>query len=277
MKRVLVIFLALAFSCSIAQAQENPYALETKVIQNQQQLKLLQQQQAQLYLKIESLLVKYGEIKGELDDIRHRLDSIQNQINQILLRGASVPAPPPKTNATTEIPPKQPVSPTPTLAQPGNAPAKAVSGTPAPEKQVAITNPPQPTVTKPKNPVVPADKLEFERAFKLFKEGKYDRAIAAFKEFKNKYKYSKYVPDAIFYLAESYYNKGEYDKAIINYDYLVNSYQKSSKVPMATYKEGLSFIKMGDKIDGNYLLQKVIKQYPGTKAAQLAKQYLKKG
>jgi len=277
MKKVLAVLLVFVFSCSIAYSQENPYALETKVIQNQQQLKLLQQQQAQLYLKIESLLVKYGEIKGELDDIRHRLDSIQNQINQILLRGASVPVHP-KTNPATEIPPRQPVNPTPSFTQTGNnTQTKTASAIPAPPRHVAPVNPPQPTVTKPKKPEIPVDKVEFDRALKLYKEGKYDRAIAAFKEFKNKYKNSKYVPDAIFYLAESYYNKGEYDKAIINYDYLVNSYQKSDKVPMATYKEGLSFIKMGDKIDGNYLLQKVMKQYPGSKAAQLAKQYLKKG
>ncbi len=276
MKRLLVVFLTLVFYCSIAYAQENPYALETKVIQNQQQLKLLQQQQAQLYLKIESLLVKYGEIKGEIDDIRHRLDSIQNQINQILLRSASVPAPPPKTNPA-EATPKQPVSPTPTLTPPAKTQGMAIPTAPTLKKQVATTNPPKLEITKPKKPAIPIDKVEFDKALKLFREGKYDRAIAAFKEFKNKYKNSKYIPDAIFYLAESYYNKGEYDKAIINYDYLVNSYQKSNKVPMATYKEGLSFIKMGDKIDGNYLLQKVIKQYPGTKAAQLAKQYLKKG
>ncbi len=277
MRRFLIALLFATFSCSIAYAQENPYALETKVIQNQQQLKLLQQQQAQLYLKIEDLLVKYGEIKGELNDIRHRLDSIQNQINQILLRNTSVPTPLSKTNAAANANPGQVANQNPALSTPPATKNKAIPNIPAPQKQVAITKPPQTTTAKPRKPAVPVDKLEFDKAYKLFKEGKYDRAIAAFKEFKRKFKYSKYVPDAIFYIAESYYNKGEYDKAIINYDYLVNSYQKSDKVPMATYKEGLSFIKMGDKIDGNYLLQKVIKQYPGTKAAQLAKQYLKKG
>ncbi len=262
----LVFFIIL---CIVARAQENPYALETKVIQNQQQLKLLQQQQAQLYLKIDDLLVKYGEIKGELDDIRHRLDAIQNQINEILLRNASVPQPmPPNTPGSKPLlPAKQPT------IQAGN---QAVSNkntvqTPQTQTQVTTTQP-----TKPKPPI-PEDKVAFDKALNLFKAKKYDDAILAFKEFKNKYKTSKFIPDAIFYLAESYYAKGEYDKAIINYDYLVNTYQKSDKVPMATYKEGLAFIKMGDKIDGNYLLQKVLRQYPNSEAAKLARKYLRKG
>ena len=261
---VLLVFLGV-----VSMAQENPYALETKVIQNQQQLKLLQQQQAQLYLKVDDLLVKYGEIKGELDDIRHRLDAIQNQINEILLRNASIPKP---------IVPNNPISKPPiTKSQPN----LQVGNQTVSNKKVSQPQPPQGSVTvaqpkKPKPPV-PEDEVAFNKALSLFKAKKYDDAILAFKEFKNKYKTSKFVPDSIFYLAESYYAKGQYDKAIINYDYLVNTYQKSDKVPMATYKEGLAFIKMGDKIDGKYLLQKVLRQYPNSEAAKLARKYLKKG
>ncbi len=263
----LLFVLFLGFFSVVSVAQENPYALETKVIQNQQQLKLLQQQQAQLYLKIEDLLVKYGEIKGELDDIRHRLDAIQNQINEILLRNASVPPP---------VPPSNPNSKPPVVAKQPNV---KIGNQTAPNKAVTETSPTQITTTQPKKPKppVPEDEVAFDKALDLFKAKKYDDAILAFKEFKNKYKTSKFIPDSIFYLAESYYAKGEYDKAIINYDYLVNTYQKSDKVPMATYKEGLAFIKMGDKIDGNYLLQKVLKQYPKSEAAKLARKYLKKG
>ncbi len=269
MKKIVSVVIVLLFLVMNSYAQENPYALETKVIQNQQQLKLLQQQQAQLYLKIDSLLVRYGEIKGEIDDIKHRLDSIQNQINQLLLRNASVPSPPSSAEKLQK-----------TQSIVSNVNRKSVQGKPVVKQpvtpatpQVSSTSMPQ----KPPKPSIPEDQKAFDKALKLFKDGNYDAAIVAFKEFKDKYKSSKFIPDSIFYIAESYYNKGEYDKAIINYDYLVNTYQKSDKVPMATFKESLSFIKMGDRIDGDYLLQKVIKQYPKTKAAQLARNYLKKG
>jgi len=266
MKKIVSVVIVLLFLAMNSYAQENPYALETKVIQNQQQLKLLQQQQAQLYLKIDSLLVKYGEIKGEIDDIRHRLDSIQNQINQLLLRNASVPPPP---SSTEKLQKTQPTV--------SNVSKKSVQGKPVVKQPMTPVTPQVASTSMPPKPSIPEDQKAFDKALKLFKNRNYDAAIVAFKEFKDKYKSSKLIPDSIFYIAESYYNKGEYDKAIINYDYLVNTYQKSDKVPMATFKEGLSFIKMGDRIDGDYLLQKVIRQYPKTKAAQLARNYLKKG
>ncbi len=240
-------------------AQENPYALQTQVIQNQQQLKLLQQQQAQLYLKIDSLLIKYGEIKGELDSLNHRLDIIQQQINQLLqqqklqpIAKPSQPAPQIEANpATTNVTPKV-------------------------EKQI----PNQESTSKviqqhPKAQPVPADKKAFDAALNLYKQKKYAQAIEAFKKFMNQYKNSPLKADAVFYTAECYYNKGEYDKAIINYDYFSNTYPKSPKVAEAILKEGISFIKMGDKVDGNYLLQKVIKKYPNTKEAEKAKKILK--
>ncbi len=250
-----------------AYAQENPYALETKVIQNQQQIKLLQQQEAQLYLKIDSLLVKYGEIKGELDDIQHRLDSIQNQINQLLLRNTSVNPPPAST-----LPNKSPNSKNSNQLKPSNNPGQQVVSPPSPLNNTIYKGGNEVKAT----PAISEDQEAFNEALNLFKAKKYDDAILAFKKFKDKFKTSKFVPDAIFYIAESYYAKGQYDKAIINYDYLVNTYQKCDKVPMATFKEGLAFIDMGDKIDGNYLLQKVIKQYPNSRASRLAKEYLKK-
>ncbi len=268
MKKIIFTFIALVIAFPVF-AQENPYAIETKVIQNQQQLKLLQQQQAQLYLKLEDLLVKYGEIKGELNDIRHRLDAIQSQINEILLRNTAV------SKRQQPVQPKAPgqITSETIPSPPQNKPQLTMKPAKPAQPSVAAKNIPAPK--PPPKPVIPEDKRNFDKALELYKNKKYDSAIAAFKSFKEKYKRSKLVPDAIFYLAESYFAKGQYDKAIINYDYLVNTYPKSSKVPDATLKEGLAFIKMGDKIDGEYLLRKVINQYPDTKAAEIARKYLK--
>ncbi len=273
MKKFLTLVLLLSVvSCLYysAYAQENPYALETKVIQNQQQIKILQQQEAQLYLKIDNLLVKYGEIKGELDDIQHRLDSIQNQINQLLLRNTTVNSSLPASQAVAPKSPNKNPSPKngtqPIL--PNNSKINTTGN--------SLGNNSKAVVSKNQSASVSEDQKAFDGALKLFKSKKYDEAIPAFKKFKDDFKDSKLIPDAIFYIAESYYEKGQYDKAIINYDYLVNTYQKCDKVPMATFEEGLAFIKMGDEIDGNYLLQKVIKQYPNSQAAKLAKEYLKK-
>ncbi|AEA33952.1 tol-pal system protein YbgF [Hippea maritima] len=260
MKRIFaVVFICILVWGSSALGQgENPYSIEVKVIKNEQAIKLLQQQQAQLYLKMENLLVKYGEIKGQLDSVLHQLQTIQDEINKLLLK---------ENSQTTEIPPAQPQKPE-AAAKTGQTSAISQSQS----TQVKTTT------TPPKmQPRVAEDEAAFDKALALFKKKDYGSAIEAFKAFKKDFKDSKLMPDAVFYLAESYFAKGEYDRAIINYDYLINTYPKSSKIAKATLKEGLAFIKMGDKVDGNYLLQKVIKQFPNSLEAKEAKKILKKG
>lgn len=238
---------------------ENPYSLEVRVIKNEQAIKLLQQQQAQLYLKMENLLVKYGEIKGQLDTVVHQLQTLQNQINQLMLKQSS------QQQIALPKPPTEPAKPSVPEAE-----------QPKPPVQKDVSTQSQAEQGKPKVQLK-EDEVAFKGALDLFKKKKYDAAIDAFKAFKNKYKQSKWIDDAVFYLAECYFNKGQYDRAIINYDYLVNTYPKSDKVAAATLKEGIAFIRMGDKVDGNYLLQKVIKQFPNTPEAKEAKKILKKG
>jgi TolA-binding protein len=65
-------------------------------------------------------------------------------------------------------------------------------------------------------------------------------------------------------------------KLTMGYDEVINNYPKSPKIPDAYYKEGLSFIKLGDDIDGRFLLKKLIKLYPDSIQAKEAQKILEK-
>ncbi len=282
------LFFVMLLSAGVSNAQENPYAIETKVIKNEQAIQNLRQQQANLYLKMEDLLVKYGELLGKIQDMSHRLDAIEARINSLASRPINSQQP----NAINTA-----------------IHSTAQTGTGNPNKAQKLPNMTKPTTTatnqmqnkntKPTNtasnnkpvaktqiasnikktqqkPTVPQDYQAYIAAKKLYDKKRYRLAINAFANFKREYKNSKYLPDAIFYLAQSHFNIGEYDKAIISYDYLINTYPKSNKVPEALLREGISFIKLGDSIDGKYLLKKTINSYPNSKEAKVAKQYLNK-
>ena len=262
MKKLLLFFLVgVAILCTNAYAQENPYAITTKVIKNEQTIKLLQKQQADLYLKLEDLLVKYGEIKGQLDDLKHRIDLLNNQLNQLLLKKPLTTNQPSVEIPENQTPPSMPLPP--------NKPA--VNKQPAANLKPTL---PKPQLQPQQKQQLKPDKVAFYNALKLFKQKQYDKAIEAFKSFQQKFKDSKLIGDAYFYLGECYFAKKQYDRAIINYDYLVNTYPHNKWVKTALFKEGVSFIKMGDKIDGRYLLKKVIQQYPSSTEAQKAKKIL---
>jgi TolA-binding protein len=56
---------------------------------------------------------------------------------------------------------------------------------------------------------------------------------------------------------------------------VVKKFKDSDKVPDALYKQGLSFMKMGDNETGTLILQQLIKEHPKTDAAKKAKKALK--
>ncbi len=269
----LIASLLFIFVIGIANAQENPYALETKVIKNDQAIQNLRQQQANLYLKIEDLLVKYGELKGQLEAISHKLDYMESKIDNLYHNpDKSTALTPPSLNSNS----KSNTQGIYTANQQHNATAENGTIIKKPSTNI-VTNKNPKTMTSPVvTSRVSNDKNDYLIAKKMYDSKNYDKAIKFFENFKEKYKNSEFMPNAIFYIAQSHFKKGEYDKAIINYDYLINTYPKSNKVAAALLKEGISFIKLGDNIDGKYLLKKTIEKYPNSNESKAAKQVLSK-
>jgi len=70
---------------------------------------------------------------------------------------------------------------------------------------------------------------------------------------------------------------GKYEDAILRYDLVVKKFTSSEKVPECLLKQGMSFIKMGDKETGELILQQLITGYANTEAAARAKKLIKDG
>ncbi|HEX12976.1 MAG: tol-pal system protein YbgF [Desulfurella sp.] len=245
MKKALIALIILVSLVSSAFAQENPYSsLLDQISKNSADIKTLQSNQANLYLKIEDLLVKYGELKGRIDDLARKIESIQAN-----------------SGASPEI--KEQLN---KLQAEVNALKQQISAQPMQTSQTSATQ----------SPTISPEDAEFKKAKELFDAKEYNQAIKAFTNFQKTYKNSKYNDQVLYYIADSYYNLKIYDKAIINFDQIVNTYPKSKFASMAMLKEGLSFINLGDKIDGRFLLEKVIKTYPNSPEAKQAKVYLEK-
>ncbi|MGB9755280.1 MAG: tol-pal system protein YbgF [Desulfurella sp.] len=245
MKKVLVALVIVLSLSGSAFAQENPYSSQLdQISKNSQDIKTLQSNQASLYLKIEDLLVKYGELKGRIDDLARKIESIQTN-----------------SGVSPEI--KEQLN---KLQAEVNALKQQTSPQASQSSQESIA----------KSAVVSPEESDFKKAKALFDAREYNQAIKAFTAFQATYKNSKLNDQALYYIADSYYNLKIYDKAIINFDQIVNTYPKSQLVKQAMLKEGLSFINLGDKIDGRFLLEKVIKLYPNSPEAKQAKVYLDK-
>jgi len=124
----------------------------------------------------------------------------------------------------------------------------------------------------------PAETVDKEKiysdAYGAFKNGEYGTARVKFQEFLKAFPDSEYSDNAQFWVGECYYFEGKYEKAILEYEKVIKNYSKGNKVPNALLKQAFSFLKLGDQASTKLLLQRVIKDYPGTTPARIARQRL---
>ncbi len=111
----------------------------------------------------------------------------------------------------------------------------------------------------------------YSSAYNTFKEGNYSKARTEFQNFLAAYPKSEYSDNAQFWIGECYFFEKKYEQAILEYEKVVKNYPGGSRVAYALLKQGLSFLNLGDKTSSKLLLQQVIKDYPNTNQARIAR------
>lgn len=143
------------------------------------------------------------------------------------------------------------------------------------DPNVDADKPSQPAEPVSKNGVlepVKTDKASlYAEAFALFKEGKYEKAREAFGSFLKQYPASEFSDNVQFWIGECYYFEKKYEKAIVEYDKVIKNFPGGNKTSYALLKQGLSFLKLGDKDSARLLLQQVTKDFPNTSQARIAR------
>ncbi len=117
---------------------------------------------------------------------------------------------------------------------------------------------------------------DYQRAFRLLKESNYEQALTAFKQYLTDHPGSSYSDNAQYWLGETNFVMQKYDSAINEYQVLLNSYPDSQKASQAMLKIGYSYAELGNNSDAEKTLNEVKSQYPGTTAARLATDRLRK-
>jgi len=126
-----------------------------------------------------------------------------------------------------------------------------------------------------KDPIKKQDKDKaYSAAYQIFKEGNYDKARTEFQNLLVAYPDSEYSDNAQFWIGECYFFEKKYEQAILEYEKVVKNYSSGNKVSYALLKQGLSFLNLRDKTSAKLLLQQVIKDYPNTNQARIARSKL---
>lgn len=150
--------------------------------------------------------------------------------------------------------------------------------------QTSIPSQPQPPqeikkegkeeVTIPEN-----DKQLYQYALDLYFKGNIEESRKLFVEFLKKYPDSDLYGNAIFWAGQTFYAEKKYKDAIDVWEIFLKKcdegkIKKCVKYPDAMLKLGYSYLELGDKEKAKTYLEDLIKKFPDTEPATLAKKKL---
>lgn len=165
-------------------------------------------------------------------------------------------------------------------AAPGSAPSAAVAPALAPAPlpgasvPAGVTNPGETAPPLGQMPTIDdaASEAAYRDAFGLLRAGDYDRAIAAFDDFQQRYPQSQYGDNAQYWLAEAHYAKRDFAAAVPEYQKMLERYPQSRKLSHAMLKIGYSQDALGRPDDARAVLEELRQRFPGSAAARLAEE-----
>ncbi len=121
-----------------------------------------------------------------------------------------------------------------------------------------------------------SDRDNYQAAFELLKEQRYEQAALAFQQFLISYPDSQLADNAQYWLAESYYVTDQFENALKEFQVVINKHPRSRKVPDALLKIGYANYELERWDAARTSLGMVQSEYPDTTAARLAEQRLKR-
>ncbi|HEY4092848.1 MAG TPA: tol-pal system protein YbgF [Luteibacter sp.] len=231
--------------------------------------RLEQQNQAnsgttQLVNQVNDLQQQVAQLQGQIEELQHQNQQLQDSqkaqyadVDSRLGRVEKGGAPAGQPAAASGQAPQQ-------AAPAAGAPQAAA---PAPAASAGGNNP---------GAASPAEQAAYDAAFKSLRGGDYVTASRGFRDFLVKYPDSQLAPNAYYWLGESYYVTMNYQVAIEAFQRLVKNYPQSDKVSDGLLKVGYCQIELKQQDAAVATLKQVTTKYPGTKAAGLAQERLRR-
>jgi tol-pal system protein YbgF len=196
-------------------------------------------------------------------------------------------------NAMSQLPPGAPIPVLPENPTPSPPPSGGPPPTAGEPTQLATATPP-PTVPPPPPPPAVDDewrrevaqdqavagtidvpeRAAFQSAMQGLSQGDCAGAGAQLNGLTTRSQGSPLADNALYWQARCNAARGDMNKAVTEYYDVVTRYPKSDKAPAALWQQGLLFLRMGNTPDARLALSKLIKDYPGSSEAGLARQKL---
>jgi tol-pal system protein YbgF len=282
------------FEATVKETEGSRAALATRLDELATETRLVQGKLEENAFVLTNLNNRLDEIDQAGRQRARRLDGLEQQVKT--LSPAPPPAPVPGTAPGTapgmvpapggQPPVTQPPVAPPAAAQPPAAPTPvpqppAISSPAAqppaaapPTGQPPAGQPPPVVATRPAQPspaVLPPEDV-YRAALNDYTKGNYDLAITGFRTYIQNYPKTSLVPNAQYWLGESYYSQKNYAQAIEEFEVVIRDYPDNPKVPSALFKQGDALLQMNDTKRATAVLCELIGKHGKTREARLARE-----
>ena len=255
-----------------ALAQDSRLSLADRVARLEQQAQNQDQGGVGMVNQMQALQAQMRQMQGQIEELQHQLQELQNSSkaqytdldsriarlesgagNRAAANGSDANAAPASAGSTHAAPAAAAATSTDTKGKGGDAKAPAA----APGDQAAA-------------------QASYDTAFKSLRNGDFVQASRGFRTFIQQYPESPLMPNAYYWLGESYYGTLNYAVAAEAFQRLLSQYPQSDKAPDAMLKLGYSQLELKQPDQGKATLKSVTTKYPGSKAASLAQERLRR-
>jgi tol-pal system protein YbgF len=117
---------------------------------------------------------------------------------------------------------------------------------------------------------------EYQAAFDLLKEGRYDEAATALRDFHGRYPEHELAPNALYWLGEAHYVRRDYTSALAAFQGLLQQYPGTRKAPDALLKAGYCQLELKQTGAARTTLGRVVNEFPDSTAAAEARSRLER-
>lgn len=117
---------------------------------------------------------------------------------------------------------------------------------------------------------------EYQAAFNLLKESRYDEAGAAFTAFLTQHREHELASNAQYWLGEAHYVKREFAAALAAFERVLTGFPNARKLPDALLKAGYCHYELGRYDLARTALARVLQEFPESTAAVEATERLKR-
>jgi len=237
-----------------------------------------------LVYQVQDLLEEVRELRGMVESQQREIENLRRRQRdqyldlderlQQLDRGGAAQAAPHEEVAPIERVPQQ---------VPDDEPEEAPRVADAPEvrapidAEMDVTPLPSPGAAGPRDLGTPTEEEQaaYDRAFRALRETRYADAAEGFSDFLDQYPGSGYAPNALYWLAETYYVTRDFETALTFFKQLLDEYPASNKEGDALLKIGFSHYELQQWSEARAALEQVRSENPGTTLARLAETRLR--